>query len=68
MTNLLILLTLPENVRNQYRDRLKARFPELTIDIADHHSKVGPHIAAGRCASDFRAHAVAAKCCRTPPG
>ena len=45
MTNLLILLTLPENVRNQYRDRLKARFPELTIDIADHHSKVGPHIA-----------------------
>jgi D-2-hydroxyacid dehydrogenase (NADP+) len=45
MTNLLILLTLPENVRNQYRDRLKARFPELEIDIADHHSKVGPHIA-----------------------
>src|ERR1700733_9910437 len=45
MTNLLILLTLPENVRNQYRDRLKARFPELSIDIADHHSKVGPHIA-----------------------
>ncbi len=45
MTNLLILLTLPENVRNQYRDRLKARFPELKIDIADHHSKVGPHIA-----------------------
>jgi phosphoglycerate dehydrogenase-like enzyme len=44
MTNLLILLTLPENVRNQYRDRLKARFPELSIDIADHHSKVGPHI------------------------
>jgi D-2-hydroxyacid dehydrogenase (NADP+) len=45
MTNLLILLTLPENVRHQYRDRLKARFPELTIDIADHHSKVGPYIA-----------------------
>jgi D-2-hydroxyacid dehydrogenase (NADP+) len=45
MTNLLILLTLPENVRHQYRDRLKARFPELSIDIADHHSKVGPHIA-----------------------
>jgi D-2-hydroxyacid dehydrogenase (NADP+) len=45
MTNLLILLTLPENVRHQYRDRLKARFPELKIDIADHHSKVAPHIA-----------------------
>ncbi len=45
MTNLLILLTLPEPVRNQYRDRLQARFPELTINVVDHHSKVGPHIA-----------------------
>ncbi len=45
MTNLLILLTLPETVRNQYRDRLRARFPELTINLVDHHSKVGPHIA-----------------------
>ena len=45
MTNLLILLTLPEPVRNQYRDRLKAKFPQLTIDVVDHHSKVGPHIA-----------------------
>ena len=45
MTNLLILLTLPEPVRNQYRDRLQARFPELSINLVDHHSKVGPHIA-----------------------
>jgi len=44
MTNLLILLTLPEPVRNQYRDRLKARFPELDVTLVDHHSKVGPHI------------------------
>ena len=44
MTNLLILLTLPEPVRSQYRDRLQARFPELTIALVDHHSKVGPHI------------------------
>src|SRR6202453_4727023 len=46
MTNVLILLSLTETVRNQYRDRLRARFPELTIDVVDHHSKVGPHIAA----------------------
>jgi D-2-hydroxyacid dehydrogenase (NADP+) len=46
MTNLLILLTLPENVRNQYRDRLKTRFPELAIEVVDHHSKAGPHIGA----------------------
>jgi phosphoglycerate dehydrogenase-like enzyme len=46
MTNLLILLTLPETIRNQYRDRLQARFPELAISVVDHHSKVGPYIAA----------------------
>jgi len=45
MTNLLILLTLPEGVRNQYRERLQARFPELAVNLVDHHSKVGPYIA-----------------------
>ncbi|MGA2893457.1 MAG: D-2-hydroxyacid dehydrogenase [Xanthobacteraceae bacterium] len=45
MTNLLILLTLPEAVRNQYRERLQQRFPELEIELVDHHSKAGPHIA-----------------------
>src|SRR5579871_3950526 len=44
MTNLLILLTFPETIRNQYRDRLQARFPELAIAVVDHHSKAGPHI------------------------
>ncbi len=44
MTELLILLTLPEKVRMQYRDGLAARFPELTINVVDHHSKVGPYI------------------------
>jgi len=42
MTNVLILLTLPEDVRVQYRDRLKAKFPELKADLVDHHSKVDP--------------------------
>lgn len=46
MTNLLILLGLPETIRNQYRDRLQARFPALGINVVDHHSKIGPHIAA----------------------
>ena len=46
MTNLLILLTLPAPVREQYRDRLKTAFPELTVTLVDHYSKVGPHIAA----------------------
>jgi D-2-hydroxyacid dehydrogenase (NADP+) len=46
MTNLLILLTLTPELNNQYRDRLKARFPQLKVDLVDHHSKVGPYIAA----------------------
>jgi D-isomer specific 2-hydroxyacid dehydrogenase, NAD binding domain len=45
VTGVLILLTLPEDVRRQYRDRLSAAFPELTVEVADHHSKVEPAIA-----------------------
>lgn len=45
MTNLLILLAMPESVRNQYRDRMRASFPDLNVDLIDHHSKAGPHIA-----------------------
>jgi D-2-hydroxyacid dehydrogenase (NADP+) len=45
MTNLLILLTLTPELNNQYRDRLKAKFSELNVNLVDHHSKVGPYIA-----------------------
>jgi D-2-hydroxyacid dehydrogenase (NADP+) len=45
MTNLLILLTLTPELNDQYRDRLKAKFPELNVNLVDHHSKVGPYIA-----------------------
>jgi len=41
---LLIVLTFPEPIRNQYRDGIARAFPELEIDVADHHSKVGPYI------------------------
>ncbi|HEY6257604.1 MAG TPA: D-2-hydroxyacid dehydrogenase, partial [Xanthobacteraceae bacterium] len=44
MPRLLILLTLPPPVREQYRARLAARFPELGIDMVDHHSKAGAFI------------------------
>ena len=46
MTNLLILLTLTPELNQQYRDRLKAKFPQLNVDLVDHHSKVGPYIAS----------------------
>jgi len=42
MTNLLIMLNLPEKVRNKYYNHLKAAFPEVNVDLADHHSKVAP--------------------------
>ena len=44
MTNLLILLTLTPELNSQYRDRIKAKFPQLHVDLVDHHSKVGPYI------------------------
>ena len=42
MPNVLIVLTLPEKVRSQYRDRLAASFPNFKIDLVDHHSKALP--------------------------
>jgi D-2-hydroxyacid dehydrogenase (NADP+) len=44
MANVLILLTLPEPIRSQYRDRLRRRFPATTIELVDHHSKAAPYI------------------------
>lgn len=44
MAGLLIVLTLPEPVRMKYYNHLKAKFPGLTVNMVDHHSKVGPYI------------------------
>lgn len=46
MPRLLILLTLPGDVIEQYRARLSAAFPSLTIDTADQHSSFVPLIGA----------------------
>ena len=56
MTNLLIMLTLPEKVRNKYYTHLKAKFPEIKIDLVDHHSKVGPYIGIADILITFGAH------------
>jgi D-2-hydroxyacid dehydrogenase (NADP+) len=37
MTRVLILLTLPQEVTAQYRDRLRAAFPDIAVDVAAHH-------------------------------
>jgi phosphoglycerate dehydrogenase-like enzyme len=46
MTRVLILLTLPHEVSVRYRDRLRAAFPDLQVDLVDHYSKVEPYIGA----------------------
>ena len=44
MTNLLVLLTLPEKVRMQYYEHLRAKFPAVNVNIVEHHAKVDPYI------------------------
>jgi D-2-hydroxyacid dehydrogenase (NADP+) len=44
MARLLILLTFPTQVRDQYRVRLAEKFPQLQIDVVDHYSKAEPFI------------------------
>jgi phosphoglycerate dehydrogenase-like enzyme len=46
MTNVLLVLTLPEPVRMQYFEHLRRTFPELRLDMVDHHTKVDPYIGA----------------------
>jgi D-2-hydroxyacid dehydrogenase (NADP+) len=46
MTQVLVLLAMPENVRMQYHDGIKAKFPDLTVNVVDHHSKVDPYIGS----------------------
>ena len=45
MNKLLILLTLPEQVRLQYYHGIRARFPDVEVNLVDHHGKVDPYIA-----------------------
>ncbi|HVQ60547.1 MAG TPA: D-2-hydroxyacid dehydrogenase [Burkholderiales bacterium] len=56
MTKLLILLTLPEKIRMQYYNGLRSEFPDLAIDLVDHHSKVDPYIASSDILLTFGAH------------
>jgi len=56
MTNVLIVLTLPEPVRMQYFNHLKQRFPGIKVDMVDHHTKVDPYIAAAEVLVTFGPH------------
>ncbi len=45
MTRVLIVLTLPEAIRNRYRDAIAAVSRDLRVDIVDHHGKADPFLA-----------------------
>jgi D-2-hydroxyacid dehydrogenase (NADP+) len=44
MPRVLILLTLPPNVREYYRSTLNTKFPQIDIEVVDHFSKAAPAI------------------------
>jgi len=52
----LILLTFPEPIRKVYRDGLAEAFPQLKIDMVDHHRKVDPYINEANILVTFGAH------------
>ena len=52
----LLLLAHPEPIREEYRRRLQAAFPELTVSLVEHHSKVDAHIADAEILITFGAH------------
>ena len=45
MTNVLILTEVQEATRARYKQMLIERFPQLTINVVGHHTKVDPYIA-----------------------
>jgi D-2-hydroxyacid dehydrogenase (NADP+) len=44
VTSLLMLLAMPPEIRSQYLARLRTTFPDLVINLVDHHHKVDPYI------------------------
>lgn len=56
MTNVLLLLDLPEKVRAQYFNGIKGRFPEINVNLVDHVSKVDRHIPFAEILITFGVH------------
>jgi len=53
MTRVLILLTLPQEVTAQYRDRLRAAFPAIAVDTAAHHREAAAMIGPAQVLVSF---------------
>ena len=56
MPRLLILLTLPKDVRDIYETRMRARFPDLPIDVADSLAKAEPFVPEADALVTFGPH------------
>lgn len=54
--NVLILLAHPKPIREQYHSRIQAAFPDLSVNLVEHHSKVDPYIADAEVLITFGAH------------
>jgi D-2-hydroxyacid dehydrogenase (NADP+) len=54
--NVLLLLAFPEPVRTAYLERLRSAFPDVTVNLAEHHEKVDPYIADADVLITFGAH------------
>lgn len=54
--NVLLLLAHPQPIREEYRRRIQMAFPELTVNLVEHHSKVEPYIADAQILITFGAH------------
>ena len=44
--NVLIILTHAQAVRQRYYDGIQARFPDITLNVVDHHSRARPYLAS----------------------
>jgi phosphoglycerate dehydrogenase-like enzyme len=54
--NVLLLLAFPKMVREQYHAGIRAAFPDLVVNLAEHHSKVNPYIGEAEVLITFGAH------------
>jgi phosphoglycerate dehydrogenase-like enzyme len=53
---LLLVLNFPEEMRNVYRAAIQEAFPDLEVEVVDHHLKVDPHIKDAHILVTFGAH------------
>jgi D-2-hydroxyacid dehydrogenase (NADP+) len=53
VTNVLIILTHVEPVRRRYYDAISSRFPNITLNIVDHHSAAHPYLASAEALLTF---------------